>query len=84
MRLSRYFMPITRETPKEAEVYGEYLKKLSAQEKEMDALTDKQKKLMDSEFKARKAYEDYLGTQLSEQERGEVAAVVCQIEHSVR
>jgi hypothetical protein len=51
-----------RETPKEAEVYGEYLKKLSAQEKEMDALTDKQKKLMDSEFKARKAYEEYLGT----------------------
>jgi len=50
-----------RETPKEAEVYGEYLKKLSAQEKEMDALTDKQKKLMEGEFKARKAYEDYLG-----------------------
>jgi len=49
-----------RETPKEAEVYGDYLKKLSAQEKEMDALTDKQKKLMESEFKARKAYEDYL------------------------
>ena len=50
-----------RETPKEAEVYGEYLKKLSAQEKEMDALTVKQKKLMAEEFKARKAYEDYLG-----------------------
>ncbi len=50
-----------RETPKEAEVYGDYLKKLSAQEKEMDALTDKQKKLMADEFKARKAYEDYLG-----------------------
>ena len=50
-----------RETPKEAEVYGEYLKKLSAQEKEMDALTVKQKKLMVEEFKARKAYEDYLG-----------------------
>jgi len=27
----------------------------------MDALTDKQKKLMADEFKARKAYEDYLG-----------------------
>ena len=27
----------------------------------MDALTDKQKKLMESEFKARKAYEDFLG-----------------------
>ncbi len=50
-----------RETPKEAEVYGDYLKKLSAQEKEMDALTDKQKKLIADEFKARKAYEDYLG-----------------------
>ena len=50
-----------RETPKEAEVYGDYLKKLSAQEKEMDALTAQQKKLMADEFKARKAYEDYLG-----------------------
>jgi len=50
-----------RETPKEAEVYTDYLKKLSAQEKEMDALTAQQKKLMADEFKARKAYEDYLG-----------------------
>jgi hypothetical protein len=31
-----------RETPKEADVYGEYLKKLSAQEKELDALTAKE------------------------------------------
>jgi hypothetical protein len=49
-----------RETPKEAEVYGTYLKKLSDQEKEIDVLTEKQKKLMDDEFKARKKYEDYL------------------------
>jgi hypothetical protein len=49
-----------RETPKEAEVYGTYLKKLSDQEKEIDTLTAKQKKLMDDEFKSRKAYDDYL------------------------
>ena len=39
-----------RETPKEAEVYETYLKKLSDQEKEIDALTAKQKKLMADEF----------------------------------
>jgi hypothetical protein len=49
-----------RETPKEAEVYGTYLKKLSDQEKEIDTLTAKQKKLMDEEFAAKKKYEDYL------------------------
>ena len=49
-----------RETPKEAEVYGTYLKKLSDQEKEIDALTAKQKKLMGDEFKSRKKYDDYL------------------------
>ncbi len=49
-----------RETPKEAEVYATYLKKLSDQEKEIDALTAKQKKLMNDEFAARKKYEDYL------------------------
>ena len=49
-----------RETPKEAEVYATYLKKLSDQEKEIDALTAKQKKLMGDEFKTRKAYDDYL------------------------
>jgi hypothetical protein len=49
-----------RETPKEAEVYQTYLKKLSDQEKEIDALTAKQKKLMGEEFTARKTYEDYL------------------------
>ena len=50
-----------RETPKEAEVYQTYLKKLSDQEKEIDALTTKQKKLMSEEFQARKKYEEYLG-----------------------
>src|SRR5207302_3119473 len=49
-----------RETPKEAEVYQTYLKKLSDQEKEIDALTAKQKKLMEGEFAARKKYEDFL------------------------
>ena len=50
-----------RETPEKAEVYTKYLAKLSDQEKELDALTDKQKKLMTDEFTARKSYEDYLG-----------------------
>ncbi len=49
-----------RETPEKAEVYQKYLTKLSDQEKELDALTDKQKKLMGDEFAARKGYEDYL------------------------
>jgi hypothetical protein len=50
-----------RETPEKAEVYGKYLTKLSDQEKELDALTDKQKRLMADEFAARKTYEDYMG-----------------------
>ncbi|WP_439620646.1 DUF4139 domain-containing protein [Gemmata sp.] len=49
-----------RETPKEAEVYATYLKKLSDQEKEIDALTAKQKSLMTGEFAARKKYDDFL------------------------
>src|SRR5262249_3308530 len=49
-----------RETPKEAEVYQTYLRKLSDQEKEIDGLTARQKKLMDGEFAARKKYEDFL------------------------
>jgi hypothetical protein len=49
-----------RETPEKAEVYQKYLTKLSEQEKELDTLTDKQKKLMADEFTARKSYEDYL------------------------
>ncbi len=51
-----------RDTPKEAEVYATYLKKLSDQEKEIDALTAKQKSLVAEEFAARKKYEDYLTT----------------------
>jgi hypothetical protein len=51
-----------RETPKEAEVYATYLKKLSDQEKEIDALTAKQKNLMGDEFAAKKKFEDYLVT----------------------
>jgi hypothetical protein len=49
-----------RETPKEAEVYETYLKKLATQEKEIDSLTDKQKKLMNDEFQARKKYDTFL------------------------
>jgi len=49
-----------RETPKEAEVYATYLEKLSAQEKELDALMTKEKKIMADEFKAKKSYEDFL------------------------
>src|SRR5262245_27274370 len=51
-----------RETPKEADVYATYLKKLSDQEKEIDALTAKQKKLMADEFAAKKKYEDFLAS----------------------
>jgi hypothetical protein len=47
-------------TPREAEVYQVYLKKLSDQEKEIDGLTAKQKQLMGDEFAAKKRYEDYL------------------------
>jgi hypothetical protein len=49
-----------RETPKEAEVYQDYLKKLSAQEKEMDKLTEKQKALMAQEHEARKSFDAFL------------------------
>jgi septal ring factor EnvC (AmiA/AmiB activator) len=49
-----------RETPSEAEVYSTYLKKLDAQEKEIDAVTARQKKLMGEEFEARKKYDAYL------------------------
>jgi hypothetical protein len=49
-----------RETPKEAEVYQTYLKKLSDQEKEIDSLTARQKKLMTDEFAARKRFDDFL------------------------
>jgi hypothetical protein len=49
-----------RETPKEAPVYDTYLKKLSDQEKEVDALTEKQKALTAQEHDAKKSYEDFL------------------------
>lgn len=49
-----------RETPKEAEVYTTYLKKLSDQEKEVDALTAREKQHTAAEFAARKKYEDFL------------------------
>jgi hypothetical protein len=49
-----------RETPAEAEVYKTYLKKLNDQEKEIDALTAKQKKLMSEEFEARKKVDHFL------------------------
>jgi hypothetical protein len=49
-----------RETPPQAEVYKTYLTKLSDQEKEIDGLTAKQKKLMGDEFAAKKSFEDYL------------------------
>lgn len=47
-------------TPKEAEVYGAYLKKLSEQEKRIDALTAKQEELAAAEAAAKKAFEEYL------------------------
>ena len=47
-------------TPREAEVYQVYLKKLTDQEKEIDGLTARQKQLMADEFAAKKKYEDYL------------------------
>ena len=48
------------ETPAEVEVYNTHLKQLDAQEKEVDALTAKQKKLMTDEFEARKKVNSYL------------------------
>jgi hypothetical protein len=51
-----------RETPREAEVYATYLKKLNDQEKEIDSLTSRQKKLMGEEFAARKRYDDFLAS----------------------
>jgi hypothetical protein len=49
-----------RETPPEADVYKTYLKKLSDQEREIDGLTARQKKLMGDEFEARKALDAFL------------------------
>ncbi|QDU22621.1 DUF4139 domain-containing protein [Urbifossiella limnaea] len=47
-------------TPREAEVYQTYLTRLATQEREIDALTAREKALMASEFTARKAFEDFL------------------------
>ena len=47
-------------TPREAEVYKTYLSKLSAQEKELDALTERQKALAGEIAAAQKAFNDYV------------------------
>ena len=47
-------------TPREAEVYKTYLSKLSAQEKELDTLTDRQKALAGEIAAAQKAFNDYV------------------------
>ena len=49
-----------RETPEKAEVYQKYLTKLNDQEKEIDRLTEKQKKLADDEHTTRKAFDEFL------------------------
>ncbi|HEX4610682.1 MAG TPA: DUF4139 domain-containing protein [Urbifossiella sp.] len=47
-------------TPREAEVYQTYLRRLAEQEREIDGLTAREKALMAAEFAARKAFEDFL------------------------
>jgi hypothetical protein len=47
-------------TPREAEVYQTYLRRLADQEREIDGLTTREKTLMAAEFTARKGFEDYL------------------------
>jgi hypothetical protein len=47
-------------TPREAEVYQTYLRRLAEQEREIDGLTAREKELMASEFAARKTFEDFL------------------------
>ena len=47
-------------TPKEAEVYGKYLTKLSEQEAELDTLHAKLKTLQEAEAMAKRAYEVFL------------------------
>ncbi len=47
-------------TPREAEVYQTYLRRLATQEREIDGLTAREKSLMASEFAARKGFEDFL------------------------
>ena len=47
-------------TPKEAEVYGRYLTKLSEQEAELDTLHARLKALQEGEASAKRAYEEFL------------------------
>ena len=47
-------------TPKEAEVYGKYLKKLSEQEAELDTLHANLKSLQEAEAVSKKGYETFL------------------------
>ncbi|HEX4611049.1 MAG TPA: DUF4139 domain-containing protein, partial [Urbifossiella sp.] len=47
-------------TPREAEVYQTYLRRLAEQEREIDGLTAREKALMAAEFTARKHFEDFL------------------------
>ena len=49
-----------RELPRESKLFEKYLKTLEDQEKEMDDLQAKLKKLHADEATARKAYDDYL------------------------
>ena len=41
-------------------MYQTYLARLATQEREIDALTTRERTLMAAEFTARKAFEDYL------------------------
>jgi hypothetical protein len=47
-------------TPREAEVYQTYLRRLAEQEREIDALTAREKTVMAAEFAARRQFEDFL------------------------
>ncbi|MBN9520261.1 DUF4139 domain-containing protein, partial [bacterium] len=47
-------------TPREAEVYQTYLRRLAEQEREIDGLTARERTLAAAEFAARKAFEDFL------------------------
>ncbi|MBN9521231.1 DUF4139 domain-containing protein [bacterium] len=49
-------------TPREAEVYQTYLRRLAEQEREIDGLTANERTLAAAEFAARKAFEDFLAS----------------------
>ena len=55
-----------RETPAGSELHATYLAKLTAQEKEMDAIQKQQKELQDVERKGRATYETFLGNLTAE------------------